>query len=63
MAGETATALRVFSILVGNAVAEERFSDAGYLHHLLATQCLDTADNSTNKYYYCYVVQSRALLR
>ncbi|KAI8430718.1 hypothetical protein MSG28_000902 [Choristoneura fumiferana] len=43
MAGETGTAQRVFSILVGNAVAEERFSDAGYLHHLLAMQCLDTA--------------------
>ncbi|XP_075990951.1 intraflagellar transport protein Oseg1 [Anticarsia gemmatalis] len=48
MAGETATAMRVFSILVGNAVAEERFSDAGYLHHLLATQCLDTAAATNN---------------
>ncbi|XP_060809658.1 intraflagellar transport protein 122 homolog isoform X1 [Amyelois transitella] len=43
MAGETATAMRVFSILVTNAVSEERFSDAAYLHHLLAMQCLDTA--------------------
>ncbi|XP_049885903.1 intraflagellar transport protein 122 homolog [Pectinophora gossypiella] len=43
MAGETATAMRVFTMLVGNAVTEERFSDAGYLHHLLATQYLDTA--------------------
>ncbi|CAB3225164.1 unnamed protein product [Arctia plantaginis] len=43
MAGETSTAMRVFSILVGNAVTEERFSDAGYLHHLLATQYLDSA--------------------
>lgn len=43
MAGETTTAMRVFTILVGNAVAEERFSDAGYLHHLLAMQCLETA--------------------
>ncbi|XP_052752603.1 intraflagellar transport protein 122 homolog [Galleria mellonella] len=49
MAGETGTAMRVFTILVGNAVAEERFSDAGYLHHLLAMQCLDTAANSNNK--------------
>ncbi|KAJ0183743.1 hypothetical protein K1T71_000166 [Dendrolimus kikuchii] len=49
MAGETATAMRVFTILVGNAVTEERFSDAGYLHHLLATQYLDTAVNCTGK--------------
>ncbi|XP_053624382.1 intraflagellar transport protein 122 homolog [Plodia interpunctella] len=49
MAGETATALRVFSILVGNAVAEERFTDAGYLYHLLAAQCLDTAAASGDK--------------
>ncbi|KAJ8737752.1 hypothetical protein PYW08_000347 [Mythimna loreyi] len=47
MAGETTTAMRVFTILVGNAVAEERFSDAGYLHHLLATQCLETAAAAT----------------
>lgn len=43
MAGETETAMRVFSILVNNAVAEERFNDAGYLHYLLATQCLESA--------------------
>ncbi|PZC73360.1 hypothetical protein B5X24_HaOG209648, partial [Helicoverpa armigera] len=47
MAGETATAMRVFTILVGNAVAEERFCDAGYLHHLLASQYLDTAAAAT----------------
>lgn len=52
MAGETATAMRVFTILVGNAVAEERFSDAGYLHHLLATQCLDSIPNATDKSVY-----------
>lgn len=44
MAGETSMALRVFAILVGNAISEERFSDAGYLHHLLAMQCLETAN-------------------
>ncbi|XP_063837824.1 intraflagellar transport protein 122 homolog [Ostrinia nubilalis] len=44
MAGEIETAVHVFTILVGNAVAEERFSDAGYLHHLLAMQCLERAD-------------------
>ncbi|CAH0401916.1 unnamed protein product [Chilo suppressalis] len=44
MAGEIETAIHVFTILVGNAVAEERFSDAGYLHHLLAMQCLERAD-------------------
>ncbi|CAG4962305.1 unnamed protein product [Parnassius apollo] len=49
MAGETATAIRVFSVLVGNAVAEERFADAGYLHHLLAAQCLDTAAAASGK--------------
>lgn len=49
MAGETATAMRVFTILVANAVTEERFSDAGYLHHLLAVQCLDTAGNCSGK--------------
>ncbi|XP_061706179.1 intraflagellar transport protein 122 homolog [Cydia pomonella] len=43
MGGELDTARRVFSILVNNAVAEERFGDAGYLHHLLAAQCLETA--------------------
>ncbi|XP_013179593.1 PREDICTED: intraflagellar transport protein 122 homolog [Papilio xuthus] len=46
MAGETSTAMRVFTVLVGNAVAEERFSDAGYLHHLLALQCLETANTN-----------------
>ncbi|XP_045509536.1 intraflagellar transport protein 122 homolog [Colias croceus] len=46
MAGETATAERVLSVLVKNAVSEERFSDAGYLHHLLAAQCLETAADS-----------------
>ncbi|CAH2035326.1 unnamed protein product, partial [Iphiclides podalirius] len=49
MAGESATAMRVFSVLVGNAVAEERFADAGYLHHLLAVQCLDTAATANGK--------------
>ncbi|XP_045784631.1 intraflagellar transport protein 122 homolog [Maniola jurtina] len=49
MAGETATAMRVFSVLVTNAVAEERFSDAGYLHHLQATQCLDSAGTDNNE--------------
>ncbi|XP_039763440.1 intraflagellar transport protein 122 homolog isoform X2 [Pararge aegeria] len=48
MAGETATAMRVFSVLVTNAVAEERFSDAGYLHYLLAAQCLDSAGTDNN---------------
>lgn len=43
LAGETATAMRVFLILVGNAVCEERFADAGYLHHLLASQCLESS--------------------
>ncbi|CAD0194104.1 unnamed protein product [Chrysodeixis includens] len=47
MAGETSTAMRVFTILVGNAVVEERFSDAGYLHHLLAIQFLETATSSS----------------
>lgn len=44
MAGDNEAAVHVFAILVNNAVAEERFSDAGYLHHLLAMQCLDRAD-------------------
>ncbi|CAH0716484.1 unnamed protein product, partial [Brenthis ino] len=43
MAGDATTAMRVFTVLVGNAVNEERFNDAGYLHHLLASQCLDSA--------------------
>ncbi|CAH2103760.1 unnamed protein product [Euphydryas editha] len=43
MAGETETAMKVFNVLVCNAVTEERFSDASYLHHLLASQCLDSA--------------------
>ncbi|XP_037299946.1 intraflagellar transport protein 122 homolog isoform X2 [Manduca sexta] len=49
MAGETATAMRVFTILVGNAVAEERFGDAGYLHHLLGMQCLDSAASAADR--------------
>ncbi|CAG9781829.1 unnamed protein product [Diatraea saccharalis] len=49
MAGEIETAVHVFTILVGNAVAEERFSDAGYLHHLLAMQCLERADTHDTK--------------
>ncbi|XP_072931134.1 intraflagellar transport protein 122 homolog [Epargyreus clarus] len=47
MAGETETAMRVFSVLVNIAVSEERFADAGYLHHLLAIQYLDTAAVTT----------------
>lgn len=43
MAGETETAMKVFNVLVCNAVTEERFSDASYLHHLLASQCLESA--------------------
>ncbi|XP_046977398.1 intraflagellar transport protein 122 homolog [Vanessa cardui] len=57
MAGETATAMRVFNVLVGNAVTEERFSDAGYLHHLLASQCLEsaaTADRDRDKLLHQY---------
>ncbi|XP_068632692.1 intraflagellar transport protein 122 homolog [Battus philenor] len=49
MAGETSTAMRVFSVLVSNVIAEERFADAGYLHHLLAVQCLETANEATGK--------------
>lgn len=57
MAGEISTAMRVFSILVGNAVTEERFSDAGYLHHLLATQYLDSAAASdTEKLVVLYTI-------
>ncbi|XP_052746621.1 intraflagellar transport protein 122 homolog [Bicyclus anynana] len=48
MAGKTATAMRVFGVLVTNAITEERFSDAGYLYHLLATQCLDSAATDDN---------------
>lgn len=46
MAGDAATAMRVFTVLVGNAVAEERFIDAAYLHHLLASQNLESAMNN-----------------
>lgn len=49
MAGETATAMKVFTILVGNAISEERFSDASYLHHLLALQSLETAINKEGR--------------
>ncbi|KAL0902620.1 hypothetical protein ABMA27_000448 [Loxostege sticticalis] len=49
MAGETETAAHVFTVLVRNAVAEERFGDAGYLHHLLATQCLERAESRIDK--------------
>ncbi|KAL4717436.1 hypothetical protein ACJJTC_000585, partial [Scirpophaga incertulas] len=49
MAGETQTAIHVFTILVGNAVNEERFGDAGYLHYLLATQYLERADTHIQK--------------
>ncbi|KAJ2954458.1 hypothetical protein O0L34_g2734 [Tuta absoluta] len=47
MAGETATAMRVFAVLVSNAVCEERYADASYLHYLLACQCRDTANSPT----------------
>ncbi|XP_041987643.1 intraflagellar transport protein 122 homolog [Aricia agestis] len=49
MAGETSTAMRVFYVLVNNAIAEERFADAGYLHYLLAMQYLESAASTSNK--------------
>ncbi|XP_048488903.1 intraflagellar transport protein 122 homolog [Plutella xylostella] len=52
MAGETVTAMRVFSILVDNAVLEQRHSDASYLHQLLARRCLapDNPSHSMSSY-------------
>lgn len=49
MGGQTEVASRVLGILIQNAIAEERYNDASYLHWLLASQSLqllEIADES-----------------
>ncbi|XP_077302237.1 intraflagellar transport protein 122 homolog [Arctopsyche grandis] len=49
MGGQTESAARVLGVLIQNAIAEERFNDAAYLHWLLASQSLEisqTVDDS-----------------
>ncbi|XP_077302310.1 intraflagellar transport protein 122 homolog [Arctopsyche grandis] len=41
MGGQTESAARVLGVLIQNAIAEERFNDAAYLHWLLASQSLE----------------------
>lgn len=49
LGGQIESALRVLSVLIQNAIAEERFNDAGYLHWLLASQSLEIAQSAQDQ--------------